>query len=321
MTQSVLDTPTAQQPDTTVAATAQAIDTAPAVLHIQPRSITVHYNTVIPETLVRPHDSIFNPTIDTTEYLLMCNDSLFAAYSEKPVIVRKSMFKTNTNAKAEVQPRPHDTPAGTDWIFASIIILLTLVSIYINNQKFKPKDIIQSLFDLRVLERVARESNIRIPTLLPMVGIYLASLAMVILKTALTYSNLTIQIPTYLFFLLTLTALIAFLLVKNGLIRLIGNIFEDKNVAIIYIISNSLFYLVGGLLVTPLLLLIYYFTPAEDAILKITISIIAILFIVRILRGMQLILTNSKTSKLYLFYYLCIFEIIPIIITSKLILF
>ena len=32
---------------------------------------------------------------------------------------------------------------------------------------------------------------------------------------------------------------------------------------------------------------------------------------------MQLFLTNSKSPKFYLFYYLCILEIVPIIIVTK----
>ena len=45
----------------------------------------VHYNTEIPETLLRPNDSIFLPDIDTSEYLLLCYDSTFAAYEDVPV--------------------------------------------------------------------------------------------------------------------------------------------------------------------------------------------------------------------------------------------
>ena len=46
-------------------------------------------------------------------------------------------------------------------------------------------------------------------------------------------------------------------------------------------------------------------------------GILGLLFVVRLIRGLQLILTFSKTPKFYLFYYLCILEIVPIIIIIK----
>ena len=46
-------------------------------------------------------------------------------------------------------------------------------------------------------------------------------------------------------------------------------------------------------------------------------GVIALLFTIRLIRGLKLILTFSKTPKVYLFYYLCILEIVPIIIIIK----
>ena len=153
-----------------------------------------------------------------------------------------------------------------------------------------------------------------------MEGIYLASLALIILKSTQTLGHFVISLPQPLFFGITLAALIAFILLKNSFIRLLGNIFDDRAATMLYISSNNLFYFIGGLTTTPLLLLLFYISGAQDTLLKTTLIIIAIVFTIRLLRGMQLILTNSKTSKLYLFYYLCILEIIPILVMAKVIL-
>lgn len=326
MTQTVKDSLAPQQPDTVAAMPTQNVDSTPLAQTVaaqQPATRThtaasVSYD--IPQTLLRPHDSVFNPTVDTTEYLLLCNDSVFGCYDTLPIRQRSSMFATNTHSKAYPLPSQRPATVSNDWVFATIILLLALVSIYLNNQKFKLKDIFLSLFDTRILERVFRESNIRTVSLLPMVGIYLASLAMVILRTTQTFGNLHIQLSPHLFFIATLLALIAFILLKNGMIRLLGDIFEDRLSTALYISSNNLFYFVGGLVATPLLLVLFYFAPAQKAILEATIILIAILFIIRLIRGLQLILTNSKTSKLYLFYYLCISEIVPILVMAKIIL-
>lgn len=323
MTHPASYTPAPQQPDTTATTAPHTADSAHVAATPQQPAATAPqhlYNTDIPTTLLRPDDTVFNPTPDTAQYLLLCNDSLFAPYTQQQPRQRESMFATNTHSQPLTQPIMHTTPASSDWIFATVILLLALVSIYLNNQKFKLRDIFQSLFDIRVLERVSRESNIRTASLLPMVGIYIAAIAMVVLKTALHIDSIVLPMPPHLFFLVTLASLTAFLLLKNGFIRLLGNVFDDKSATTLYIVSNNLFYFVGGLATTPLLLILYYFTPAEDFTLKTTIAIIAIIFITRLFRGMQLILTNSKTSKLYLFYYLCIFEIIPILVIAKIVL-
>ena len=127
-------------------------------------------------------------------------------------------------------------------------------------------------------------------------------------------------LPDYLMYLAILGGLIAFIFLKNSLIRLLGNVFEDRSVTMLYISSNNLFYFVGGFVFVPLMLLLFYCPAATETILKTTIFLVGIIFIVRLFRGIQLILTNSKTSKLYLFYYLCIFEIVPILVMAKIVL-
>ena len=200
------------------------------------------------------------------------------------------------------------------------MLLFTFVSIYINNQKFKLKDIFQSLFDTRVLDRVFRESNIRTSSLLPMVGIYLASVALMAIKLIDRNAAFVTTLPDYLMYLAILGGLIAFIFLKNSLIRLLGNVFEDRSVTMLYISSNNLFYFICRDSNSCKLLLLFYCPAATETILKTTIFLVGIIFIVRLFRGIQLILTNSKTSKLYLFYYLCIFEIVPILVMAKIVL-
>ncbi len=285
-----------------------------------PQMPAVHYNTEIPEILLRPNDSIFLPDIDTSEYLLCCYDTVFAPYEDVPVKQRESMFIGNSHHKGFAVPETHNVQHSGDWIFVTIMLLLTFVSIYINNQKFKLKDIFHSLFDARVLDRVFRESNIRTSSLLPMVGIYLASVALTAIKVIGENASFVTVLPDYLMYLAILGGLIAFIFLKNSLIRLLGNVFEDRGATTLYISSNNLFYFVGGFVFVPLMLLLFYCPSAEEAILKTTIFLIGIILIVRLFRGIQLILTNSKTSKLYLFYYLCIFEIVPILVMAKIVL-
>ena len=334
MTPTATDPIAPQQPDSLAVTPTPTVDSAPATVGqstpnshpitttstITSTTHTISHNTVIPETLIRPHDTIFQPNIDTTEYLLLCNDSVFAQYDSLPTRQRQSMFATTKHHAENNRPILRQPTPASDWVFATIILLLTLISVYLNNQKFKLKDIILSLFDTHVLERVFRESNIRPISLMPMVGIYLATLAMIALRATQALDNIVIQMQPHLLFLAIFLAISAYFLLKNSFIRLLGNIFEDRSATMLYIANNNLFHFVATIVATPLTLLLFYFDTTHDTILKITLLLIAIIFIVRLIRGMQLILTNSKTSKMYLFYYLCILEIVPILVMAKIIL-
>ena len=104
---------------------------------------------------------------------------------------------------------------------------------------------------------------------------------------------------------------------RNGILRFIGNAFENRESVHIYLSSNYIYHLLYGIVATAFAFFIFYTDYAGQTFLYILYGIIALLFIIRFLRGMQLILTYSKTPKLYLFYYLCILEIVPIIVLIK----
>ena len=280
----------------------------------------MRFDTVAPAFLLYQEDSTETTANDTSFSLFACYDSLFTQYADMPVVYRKSMFSGNSHHVAEPLPHVRETAPSDTWIFVSLTILLILMGIYLKRQKFRIKDILQSLFDTRVLDRVARECNIKSKSFIPMTGIYLASIAFVILSLKDQYRLSISGTNDIVFYLTTMALLAAFILVKNSIIRLLGNIFEDKPSTQLYLFNNYLFFFVGALLLPVILLLVFFNTAVGSAALKTAEIIVAIVFIVRLLRGIQLILTNSKSSKLYLFYYLCILEIVPILVMAKIIL-
>lgn len=278
------------------------------------------FDTVIPVTLLRPSDSVAAPDADTSNAILMCYDSVFAPYADMPVKYHKSLFANNSHYSSVPSQNTRTQEPSNDWIFGALVLILVLMGLYIKHQKFKIKDILQSIFNTRVLDRVAREFNIKPRTLMPMTGIYLASAAFIVLKAKdILYGSFDFGVNNALFYLSTLGFLVLFILAKNSIIRLLGNIFEDTPSTSLFITNNYLFYFVGALLVSPLLLLAYFNSELGSTALKTSEIIVLIIFTFRLIRGIQLILTNSKSSKLYLFYYLCILEIVPILVTTKIV--
>lgn len=276
------------------------------------------YYTIMPPFL--PADDSVETDTGVNESVLVCYDSLFASYTSDTVVARPSMFTAQQWPADEKTFTQHNNHTGTDWLFGTAVLLLILMSIHLNSRKYKIKDILQSMFDIRVLERVTRESNIKSLSMLPMSAIYIADIALIAMRWIQTYKPLMIYIAEPLFYLLLFATSFFFFLVRNGLIRTIGNIFQDYSATALYISSNHLFYYIGSLVVTPMLLFVLFGGNLSTIALYIATAIPLIILIVRFLRGLQLILTNSETSKLYLFYYLCILEIVPFLIIIKVIL-
>lgn len=328
MKQTDIPVPPPAQPDSIATSSASAPPAAAAV----PQHAAVPANerttpaptltSEIPPTLLRPKDTIVVDTqqTDTVKFLTCWFDTADIPFEIREVQQRESMFAANKQSRSEAQPiaRPGDIADG--WIFGAIVLLTVFISLYLNNQKFKLKDIFRSLFDLRALDRVFRESNIKPLSLLPMTGIYLSSIALTALQATRQYGVYLDGMPEVVLFLIMMGGLMLFILLKTGFIQMIGGLFENSTATALLNSSNFLFYFVGGILLTPLLLFVFYTPSAQGIPLKIALGVILILFLVRFLRGMQLILTNSKSSRLYLFYYLCIFEIVPILILTKVLL-
>lgn len=276
------------------------------------------YDTAVPKLLLRPVDSVSVSHADTGNYLLLCNDSIFAPYAaDTTTVYRKSMFSSSQQLKQKQEPIMLNNSQNIDWMFFVIMALLSLMSIYINHIRFNLKDIFSSLFNQRVQGRVERENNVKIRNLIPMTGIYLAAIAAVVTRLTTSQLSMRLTVPEPLFYAALVGILIILLLFKGALIRLIGNVFNDSNSTLLYLTSGHLFYFVGGMILTPLLLFVYFADNAQINYLIIAAIVIAIVLIFRFIRGIQLILTNSKSSKLYLFYYLCILEIAPILVLTK----
>ena len=248
-----------------------------------------------------------------------CYDSVLAPFRDLPVVQRPSMFAGSELHRDAVAPQERAASQQYDWVFGIIVLLLATMSIYLNRHKFKLKELLASLFDKRVLFRVFRDNNLKPFSLMPIAIIYLAGIALLAVQGAGRLSLDTLLLPQVVQYLLLLAGLLLFFLLKNGLVLLLGSIFEEVGNAKLYTTNTYLFYFVGGLLTVPFMLLMTYNEALAQGTMIAYAGVIVILFVVRMLRGVQLILSSSNSSKLYLFYYLCIFEIVPILVAIKVI--
>ena len=243
-------------------------------------------------------------------------DTLFTPMGPVEPVLHRSLF---THHLLPVQ-NSHETTithqGSPGWLFAVIIISLTLICLFLRNKQIQLVDLLQSAIDHRAMDRMLRDTNLThtvdqaIIAPLMLIPVSLVCFYSYLPQTSNIWTNI-------LHYILILAACIAVYYARNGIIRFIGNAFENSEAVHIYLSSNYLYHLLYGIAATALAFFIFYTDQVGKTFLYILLGIIALLFTVRFLRGMQLILTNAKTQKFYLFYYLCILEIAPLIIVSK----
>lgn len=246
-----------------------------------------------------------------TEAPAFALDSLFMPLTETDTVYRPSMFTHHslTAVQSDLQLRErHETPA---WMFVTILLLSALLILYYRLHKVKLPTLFQSVLDKRVMDRMLRGNNLgrRLP-LAPMGLLAVAALCVAMHWSAMQHTG-------WLGWLALTAGVMLVYLLRNGVLRLLASVFEQEQAMNTYITSNYLFHLILATLLVPLLFPLVYLPAGNNTVMIIGIVVCVIEFIVRFLRGAKLFLTQTKGSSLFLFYYLCTVELIPVFALVK----
>ena len=238
-------------------------------------------------------------------------DSIFKAVDHPEPMLHKSLFTHHgmPMKHTQLQERPvTDAPA---WIFVLLLALTVLVFVFHSFRKIKFGELLKATVDHRTMDRMTRECNlIRPPQFIPICLLLSATLGMAVFNAAMSHTGI-------LGYLTITTALALGYLLRNSVLRLLGNVFDNKEAISTYITSNYTYHLVLTTALIPLLFLATYLPWGSDIALYSAFGITALTFLVRVIRSGNLFLTISKSLRFYLFYYLCTVEIVPILILIK----
>lgn len=265
----------------------------------------------------------FNAIADTdtiAEQTTCAYDSIFDVQGQAEPVLHKSLFThhlmpVKSNHEIAIE---HQGTSG--WFFGCIIISIFLLCSFLHRKQIKLIDLLQASIDHRALDRLLRDTNLTHSVdQMPIALIVLIPIALVGYYSFLPrHSILWLDLLNY---LLVLLGCYAIYFTRNGIIRFLGHAFNNDESVHIYISSNYVFHILYGIAATILAFFVCYTGTVGQTFLYILLGILGLLLLARFFRGMLIILTQSKTSKLYLFYYLCIFEIVPILIVAKNILY
>ena len=218
---------------------------------------------------------------------------------------------------------PHDLPVVHDglqgrpdttapaWIFISLLLFSTMMCLIFRMRNIKWSLLLKSAIDLRAMDRLVRDCNLnRTITMLPMGLLLVAELCLPVHQSQLPQNGILGYLGLF-------VAVAVLYILRNALLRLLGNTFDRKQETTLYITSNYLYHFIEAVAVAVLLFLYFYLPDGRATMTWILVVFLGLGFLIRFFRSVKLFLTHPNGSSFYLFYYLCIVEIIPIIVLLK----
>ena len=226
-------------------------------------------------------------------------------------VVRPSLFKEHALAAQHdglVTRSEMSTPV---WVFGLLLALVALLTFYYRTCKLRLKDIGTVLVDSRAMDRTLRNNNLNNRfRFLPMGLLMLACVMLPVHQMALAKTGFG-------GYVLLVAAVATLYLLRNGLLRLLAIIFDNGTAVDSYITSNYFYHLALATLTLPLLLPLAYMPFGKNVLLYLLAGVLAVELAMRLFRGLKLFLTQSSGPYIYLFYYLCIVEVTPILVLIK----
>lgn len=239
------------------------------------------------------------------------SDSIYPVHEMPDTIYRQSMFTDHLLQVDHTTLQSRENASAPTWIFFVLLLIVGLQCLYFRIRKIKMLDLLKAAGDTRALGRLKRDSNLNFNYLWLPMGM-LAVLPIVLLSQSMLLPNTGLLV-----YLAIMAIAELFYILRNWLLRFLGNIFDNKQGVSLYIDSNYVYHQIEGVVVVALLFLFFYLPGAKMVMLYIILGFLVLAFLMRFVRGMKVFFTHPNSSSFYLFYYLCIVEIAPILVAIK----
>lgn len=249
-----------------------------------------------------------------------CQDSLCTLWGGADSCERPSLFTGHSLHVGSNAAAVRNNTAPPDWVFFVVVAIVALVSLYLNRRKLKLTDLLAAAYTTRRLDRLERETGIKnFWGFVPMSLFYLVEVSLVALYIS---DNMAIDMPSrfaFLNYMLILLALVLFVLLRNGLTMLLGATYDCEQQASVYLTTSCIHHMLGTIVLLPVVSLLLYGTDSIERPMFIAALItIAATELLRSVRGVYQIFSRAGNRSLYLFYYLCILELVPVLVLLKL---
>ena len=254
-------------------------------------------------------------SVDSTGYDSLYNFNQNSGESAKVI---KPLFTEKQDTLKNILPIGRSV-INIDWITIHLLVSLCLIAYVQINYSKRFKQVIKAFFGNRYMHMLTKDGNIyRERISIPLVIVYLISfsLLMFLLLTQYVYQPVFSLQGLKLFSVIILAAIITWF-IKNLMINFVGNLFKNYLILTDYIHTNFVFNMIIGVLLMPIVI-IAVFLPSVEMIYVGVIIWLAV-YLYRIIRQVFTGLSYTKFSLFYRILYLCTFEIIPLLVLTKLV--
>lgn len=260
------------------------------------------------DTIIQPEDTVYS----SFDSLSLIEDSSVNKNTTE------SLFTTKDLIIEDLSPK-ETHPLNIDWVTIHLIIavgLLAWVRAFYNKRL---KVIALAFLSERNFSLVSREGNLfKERIAIPLLIIYLISMSMFIYQICYHFKlNPIYEFEELKLFSLIMIIVLFYWVFKYLLIYFLGTVFKNYALALDYQLTNFIFTLVMGIIMLPVVVIVVYFPSSE--VLYFGIILIGLSFLYRVGREVLKGFIYTKFSTFYKLLYLCTFEILPIIVFTKLV--
>lgn len=260
-------------------------------------------------------------TIYFKDYLTsVFNDSLPPLKREKSLFIEKSTVNHNNLYLVKREENQSTVP-----FFLIFMVLGLILALFFKFARNRMSEIVVSLFSknqLAILTKDGEKTDAF--SVLPVLLIFLPITAMFTFFCLRTTSSFAFidKFSDIVILGFTYIAVTIIYFVKIFIIRFFGWVFRAVKISRYYIQLHYNFdILLGFLLFFPQFCIVYTDFYQKKIFFIISLFFIVLVLLTRIIRSFYIIITTFKFSQFYLFFYLCVVELLPLLLLYKLLFF
>lgn len=266
---------------------------------------------------------MFSPTWQADTTLYYCDlqlfdiDSLIATHDT--VFYHRSVFSGHSlqvQSDTHAAQRPHTM--APFWVFVLIILVAVFLGKVVADYKGHKSDLLLSPFRrLSWKSLISERTTINKPSVNLFIG-FLYSLLMSLAEFyVIRHFGQTFTGNAVFDYLILEGFTFLFIYIRVLLVKFIGRVFNYQISTGAYVLNQSICNLLCGILLVPALLVAFYSSLDSMVLLYVLTAIIVVMFLIRVVRGSLLMLSESQFSKIYMLYYMFVIEIVPILVIGK----
>ncbi len=273
--------------------------------------------------IITKHDSVTRSIIDPKIIATNCNNSInesnnnFYLNHWQPIIsneLKRENFITATTLrpKTELQKTKYFFKGNYEWLLITLLLILIILTwVKISYKNAIEQTFISTINQQSARKLISEKSNLiqKASTFLSVTYVFTTS---IFIFELLNYYNFNVfAINGFNLFFICLISVALFFVFKNLLYWLSGVLFYSEVHIQEFLSNGNIFYRTIGVIILPIVFGIPYVSNyVAQTLIYIGISVFALSFILRIIRGFILSFQN-KLSLFYSFLYFCVLEILP----------